>query len=119
MRNFKNGNHSQEKQSLTCSIMTLIVASFLPFLRCLLTKVSCINRRGIIMSRVTCSIKVYRKTSEVSVFTRFFNVAKQKSMKVITAFGEFYFCCPKNPTHIRHYVDPITGRAVPTQKIEN
>ena len=61
---------------------------------------------------IRSTIKIYGSVPEVFFHNHLISIVKQKIMGMITVFGQFYFTSPKNSTHIRHYVDPITGRAI-------
>ncbi len=56
------------------------------------------------------TLKAVENISEASSYK-----LKEKVMKMISAIAQFYFACPENASHIRHFVDPITGRAIPVQ----
>lgn len=68
------------------------------------------------MSHVIHStIKIYGNAPKILTHNHLISVTKQRIMKMISDFGQFYFSCPESSAHIRHYVDPITGRAIPAQ----
>lgn len=42
-----------------------------------------------------------------------FDKITENTIKIVTVLVKFYCSCPESSDHIRHYVDPITGRATP------
>lgn len=64
---------------------------------------------------ILSTIKFYEHASEIFVHDLIHTI-KERIMKIVAAFGECYFTSSERSSHIRHYVDPITGRAIPIQK---
>ena len=64
---------------------------------------------------IRSTLKIYEHLAEVFIHN-LINTIKMRIMKRVAAFGECYFTCSEGSAHIRHYVDPITGRAIPVKK---
>ncbi len=61
---------------------------------------------------ILSTFRIYEHAAEIFVHD-FTNTISARIIKIVTAFGEGYFTRPEGSSHRRHYVDPITGRAIP------
>ncbi|MES2203699.1 MAG: hypothetical protein V4496_00610 [Pseudomonadota bacterium] len=61
---------------------------------------------------IRSNIKIYEHAAEIFIHNLTHTMCVRIT-KIVTAFGECYFTRSEGSSHIRYYVDPITGRAIP------